>query len=194
MNKKNPGIFLDVGCFRPILINNTYLLELHGWDGISVDMKDVSSEWYDKRKTKFVMSDAFSVDYSSLLNSEFGTNLIDYLSVDLEIVGDRVKILKKILDSGIEAKIITIEHDGYLGDEFVNLEKNPQREYLKEKGYVLLCSDISNLEGGIFPFEDWWINPNYFEKEEYEKWMFDNQKIDTILKKLDISYTWNKSE
>jgi len=35
--KMTPGFYLEIGCGDGILLNNTYLLEQHGWKGISVD-------------------------------------------------------------------------------------------------------------------------------------------------------------
>jgi len=188
--KKQKGTFLDVGCYRPILINNTYLLEINGWSGISIDMGEHSSEWLEKRKNKFIKSDAFLIDYTKLAKDEYNSTLIDYLSVDLENLGDRVKILKQIIDSGLEFKIITIEHDSYIGEDFINLEKNTQRQYLTDKGYCLICGDVDSLEGRNKPFEDWWINPNFFKKEDYEKWISNGENIEDMLSKLGISYEW----
>ncbi len=46
--KKNNGTFLDLGCYLPKNINNTYLLELNGWSGISLDIIDYNEEWKEK--------------------------------------------------------------------------------------------------------------------------------------------------
>jgi FkbM family methyltransferase len=40
--KKKKGFFVDVGCFHPTRINNTYLLYKLGWRGINIDMNDFS--------------------------------------------------------------------------------------------------------------------------------------------------------
>ena len=44
LNKDN-GTFLDLGCYLPKKINNTYLLETKGWKGVSIDIIDYSNEW-----------------------------------------------------------------------------------------------------------------------------------------------------
>ena len=141
----NNGKFLDLGCNLPIAINNTYLLELNGWDGISVDIIDYFKEW-ESRKSKFINRDCFDIDFKSFLPSFYDEKIIDYLSLDMEKVGERCKILKKILESGYLFKIITIEHDSYLGPEFELNEKAPQREILKNYGYKLICSDVSQKQ------------------------------------------------
>ena len=46
---KNNGTFLDLGCYLPKNINNTYLLELNGWSGISLDILDYSEEWKERK-------------------------------------------------------------------------------------------------------------------------------------------------
>jgi hypothetical protein len=67
-------------------------------------------------------------------------------------------VLEQIIGTGYEFKAITIEHDAYCQDE--NQEKIPQRNFLKERGYVLVkeCEVI----------EDFWINPKYISLEQYE--------------------------
>ena len=41
INKKE-GYFVDVGCFHPTRINNTYLLYKKGWRGLNIDMNKFS--------------------------------------------------------------------------------------------------------------------------------------------------------
>jgi len=36
-HKRTPGFFLEIGCFHPKDLSNTYALEQCGWNGISVD-------------------------------------------------------------------------------------------------------------------------------------------------------------
>jgi len=40
--KKKNGYFVDVGCFHPTRINNTYLLYKKGWRGLNIDMNKFS--------------------------------------------------------------------------------------------------------------------------------------------------------
>ena len=49
----NPGYFVEIGGYLPIEINNTYLLELSGWEGISLDIVDHTEKWK-VRKTSFI--------------------------------------------------------------------------------------------------------------------------------------------
>jgi len=176
--KNNKPYFVDIGCWEPITLNNTFYLEKNGWDGISLDITDLTTEW-SIRKSKFVKANALEIDYATLFNENNAPKVIDYLTIDIEGNGDRFLTLKKVLESDREFKIITIEHDSYRGYELT--EAIPQRELLTSKGYFLLCSDVT-LSGN--PFEDWWINPKYFDESEYIHLKCDKTDYNEILKKL----------
>ena len=189
--RKQKGNFLDLGCNLPKKINNTYLLELNGWNGVSLDIVDYSNEWK-VRNNKFINIDCFSVDYKSLLPTYYDNKVIDYLSLDMEKVGERYKLLEKVLNTDYVFKVITIEHDSHLGDDFISNEKIPQRELLLKNGYILLCSDVSQKQHPDLFYEDWWVNPNFFTEEELKKWYSDKESCDKILSKLNIDYTINE--
>jgi hypothetical protein len=187
--QKKAGTYLDIGCSHPFLINNTYLLEKNGWSGISIDIKDYSELWK-LRDSKFIIADALNIDYKSLLDNEFKSQdkIIDYLSLDLEIIGQRFNALEKVLNSGYKFKIITIEHDSYNGDSYVNFEKIPQRELLIKNNYLLLCGDISHKYSPNEYYEDWWINIEFFNEKDYKKWINNNICVTDIFKSLNIDY------
>jgi hypothetical protein len=189
LNIKN-GKFLDLGCNLPIKINNTYLLELNGWDGISVDILDYSKEW-ESRKSKFINEDCFNIDFNNFLPKFYNEKTIDYLSLDMEEVGERYKLLEKILITGYDFKIITIEHDSYLGDNYELNEKIPQREILKKYGYKLICSDVSQEKNPDLYYEDWWVNEKYFDEKNIKSWASDKLSCDKIFNKNNIKYTVN---
>ena len=44
--KKNNGFYIDVGCYHPIHINNTYLLHKKGWSGINIDIHQFSIDLF----------------------------------------------------------------------------------------------------------------------------------------------------
>jgi len=147
----NGGTFLDVGCRLPKEINNTLLLEEHGWIGWSLDIENYTEEWK-VRANPFIQADALTCTYDFIERK-----IIDYLSLDIEGEGTRYLALKRLIDLGFEFKIITIEHDAYRGYE--QCEREPQRKLLKEQGYLLILPDVK-IEGK--EFEDWWINPKHF--------------------------------
>jgi hypothetical protein len=189
LNIKN-GKFLDLGCNLPIKINNTYLLELNGWDGVSVDILDYSKEW-ETRKSKFINEDCFNIDFNDFLPKFYNEKTIDYLSLDMEEVGERYKLLEKILMTGYDFKIITIEHDSYLGDKYELNEKIPQREILERYGYKLICSDVSQEKNPDLYYEDWWVNEKYFNNKSIKSWISDKLSCDKIFNKNDIKYIVN---
>jgi hypothetical protein len=169
--------FLDVGCWVPDTINNTLKLENEGWYGVSIDITDLSKEW-SVRKTKFIASDALTINYEQLFDDNNFPKVVDYLTIDLEGFDTRIKTLRKIFESTREFKILTIEHDSYRGYE--QSEKIPQREFLSKLGYVLVGDNI-HLSGN--PFEDWWVNPKYISKEIYEKLISKDVEYTEIIKK-----------
>ena len=132
--KNKKPYFVDIGCWEPINLNNTYLLENNGWNGISIDITDLTTEWT-ARKSKFVKANALELDYTTLFNENKAPKVIDYLTIDIEGNGDRFLTLKKVLESDREFKIITIEHDSYRGYELT--EAKPQRELLLERCYFI---------------------------------------------------------
>jgi len=191
---KSPGYFLDLGCYLPDNINNTYLLEKNGWDGVSLDIDNYEEEWTKKRNTKFINYDCFSLEYPKFLGENFPNcnSVIDYLSLDMEKAGDRYLLLKMVMDSGYEFKVITIEHDSHLGNEYEEKEKNPQRSLLNSLGYKLVCSDISNHKDPEMFYEDWWINPKYVSEEKINRWNFSKTSCDSIFSSLGINYKINE--
>lgn len=186
-NNGKIGKFLDLGCSLPKKINNTYLLELNGWDGVSLDIQDFNEQWKE-RNSLFIQTDCLNIDYNQLLNNHYSDKVIDYLTLDMEGCGDRFKLLQKVFESDYTFKIITIEHDAYLGVDFINNEKIPQRDFLKSKGYKLVCSDISHTKDPDLFFEDWWVNPTYFNENIISLWENDKVSCDKIFDKLNITY------
>jgi len=191
MLKIKNGTFLDLGCYLPKNINNTYLLELNGWTGISLDIMDYSKEW-EVRKNKFIQQDCMNVNLDEILETHYDNEVIDYLSLDMEVLGDRFKLLEKVLKTKYSFKVITIEHDSHIGNEYVINEKIPQRDLLLKNGYVLLCADVSQKDHPTLFYEDWWINPKYFKSEELINWHSNKLSCDEIFKKLNIDYKINK--
>ena len=189
--KLKNGTFLDLGCYLPKNINNTFLLEQNGWVGLSLDINDYTKEW-GVRENKFIQCDCFTQDYNTLLSENYNTNVIDYLTLDMEVLGDRYRLLKTILNTNYEFKIITIEHDSHLGEQYVNQEKIPQRELLTKMGYVLVCGDVSHKDYPNDYYEDWWVNKKYISEETYSSWLSNKEDFGKILDKNNIKYEINE--
>ena len=51
-DKKNNGFFVDIGCFHPTRMNNTYLLYRNGWSGINIDLSEFSIDLFNFYRPK----------------------------------------------------------------------------------------------------------------------------------------------
>ena len=109
----------------------------------------------------------------------------------MEKVGERYTLLEKLLMTDYTFKIITIEHDSYLGDNYELNEKIPQREILNRYGYKLICSDVSQEKNPDLYYEDWWVNEKYFDEKNIKSWVSDKLSCDKIFNKNNIKYVVN---
>ncbi len=140
------GEYLEVGASHPIDINNTFLLEQHGWTGLSIDIDDSCRNiWLEKRKNPLVIADALTFDYPQ-------KERIHYLQIDVDPSETSFKALLQVLKSKTRFSIITYETDAYADNTYVQ----PSRQLLQSEGYKLIRADVMC---GFGPFEDWYIDP-----------------------------------
>jgi hypothetical protein len=158
LNGKRKGYYLEIGAGFPVYGNNTYLLETEfNWKGVSIDIELESIERYlHDRQNQALLRDATTADYKELLLQAKAPNTIDYLQLDCDPPENTYTALTKIPFDEYLFNVITYEHDHYKDSTGNYREKS--RTYLKDKGYVLLISDIST--NGKDTFEDWWIHPS----------------------------------
>ncbi len=88
-NSKEPGFYIDVGAYHPIIFSNTYLLYKKGWCGINVDAMPGSMKIFNKKR-KFdinIENPVFDIDtditYYSFKEQAYNTidiNVVDYLN------------------------------------------------------------------------------------------------------------------
>lgn len=176
--RKEAGTYIDVGCRDPYRTNNTWFLEKTlGWTGISIDIVDYSSTWMDRTST-FVQMDALTGDFDSLYKKHEIPTVVDYLTHDLEGNGDRYKGLIRMPFDDHEYKVITIEHDAYRGYDLT--ERQPQREFLQKRGYLLVAADVRSHAGDVQ--EDWWVHPNHISSDLYGPFISESQKFKHIFK------------
>lgn len=175
LNGKRDGVFLDLGCNHPIVINNTFLLESgFGWSGLSVDIKEDLFELFVFRKSQTLVADCTKLDWDMVVE-KLGTSSIDYLSLDLEPPDVTLECLKTIPFEKVQFSVITFEHDAYRSGDAV---RKPSRKLLEDKGYVRLCSNV-RLEG--LPFEDWYCNPRFVDAERAAVLKADNQEWQDVV-------------
>ena len=140
------GEYLEVGASHPIDINNTFLLEQHGWTGLSIDIDDSCRNiWLEKRKNPLVIADALTFEYPQ-------KERIDYLQIDVDPSETSFKALLQVMKSKTRFSIITYETDAYADNTYVQ----PSRQLLQSEGYKLIRADVMC---GFGPFEDWYIDP-----------------------------------
>ena len=181
LNEQNyKGYFVEIGGYLPIEINNTMLLEENGWSGISLDINDYSEQWK-VRKTPLLIRDAINCDFNQIFSENSVPAVVDYLSVDVELEGERYKALLNCWNADREYKIITIEHDQYMG--YSESERKPQRDFLTANGYHLLFGNVKNSDG--VAYEDWWINPKFFDMDKLSPLSSDGEIWTNILSKLE---------
>jgi hypothetical protein len=159
LDGKRDGVFLDLGCNQPILINNTFLLESEfGWRGLSVDIDPGFFELFVFRKCETLVADCTKLDWDRVIDT-LGTRTVDYLSLDLEPPAVTLEALRSIPFDEVAFGVITFEHDAYRSSYEVRM---PAREIFERNGYIRICSDV-RLEN--LPFEDWYINPRIVDAE-----------------------------
>jgi len=167
--KKQNGFFLDIACGNPVIGSNTYTLEKYcGWTGFCFDtMKN--STWSEWRTSPLINMDVTSEDMVDFLISNIPTSkVIDYISLDVDADGVNLSslALKRILQSNVKFKAMTLEHESHLHGEYV---QNRTVHLLEERGFVPLFKNVHLWSGGVdddsnAQFEDWWIHPDYFSK------------------------------
>jgi tetratricopeptide (TPR) repeat protein len=160
LDGKTEGIYVEVGAGHPFYGNNTALLETkYNWKGVSIDFnRGVIEEFFRDRNNIEVLADATTVDYVKLFEELKYPNVIDYLQIDCDPSEVSFDSLMNIPFDDYNFKVITFEHDHSSDKTYKVREKS--RQFLKEKGYILL---ISNIGKDNLAVEDWWVNPKYVD-------------------------------
>jgi hypothetical protein len=180
---KEKGNFLDIGSAHAIYSNNTFYFDKMGWKGICIEFNPTYNTSYSDRNAKFLNEDAILVDYKKIFEETYDSKFIDYLSLDIDQLS--TVVLEKLPFDEYEFGVITIEHDFYLyGDTF----KSKQIEILNKKGYYLVCENVYVEMNGhrdlVSAFEDWWVNPKYFEQSLLDKIKSKNELPSSIMQKF----------
>ena len=159
------GVFLDIGCYNPVIGNNTKGLEEAGWTGLLFDSKP---EWIDMakriRKNKSFCVDTTSEEFTTILNENLKNKLVDYISLDVDEAS--IETLDIVVKSGVSFKCMTFEHCLF----FEPNQKRLSKEILEKNGYTILFENVLvdlSHDGyeTLQPFEDWWIDTKYFKDD-----------------------------
>jgi len=168
LDGKTEGRYLEIGSGDPFLGSNTALLENgFGWDGISIEIdKELTKKFFEERENKVITQNATTVNYDTLLkNFSKGNKEFDYLQIDCDPPNISYQVLKMIPFDKFKFAVVTYEHDYYADDKKIYRELS--REYLKNKGYVMIINDIAPDKKSTF--EDWWVHPHLVSKTIIEK-------------------------
>jgi FkbM family methyltransferase len=171
-DKNFKGFFVDIGANDGITINNSYLLEQNGWNGVCIEpnihefnklnesrksnnyqvcISDFNGKCYFEENGFFGKilgknagnTDCFTLEY--FLDSIDAPKIIDYLSIDVE--GGEYDIIKDFPFEKYFIKYITVEHNAY-GHNFA----------LKNNLYSVLSNYFNIEKENVEGFEDWYVN------------------------------------
>jgi hypothetical protein len=184
---KRKGTFVEIGTNHPTFNNNTYLLEnVYDWGGILIDNDSSFEVLYPiyRPKSSYIIADASSIDYKSLLQKSNMPKKIDYLQIDLNVDNRSTLTTLELLDEQVldtyTFGTLTMEHDIYTGDHFNTRERS--RTLLKKRGYILAFPDVTVFwNGQRNPFEDWYMHPSIIDIN-----MIDNVKVSESLFHEDV--------
>lgn len=166
---KRNGVYLDIGAGHPEQISNTFMLERdYAWSGILCDIATEDLLRAARSSDNKVYGDAFAVNWLEAINCPAGADQrVDYLSLDLEPPLLTLCALCLLPLNAVRFSVITIEHDRYRGAECESMAE-AMRAILTSKGYLLVAQDVQVLapDGQLQPFEDWWLDGDYFTAAE----------------------------
>lgn len=163
LNFIKQGTWVDVGCYHPVSMNNTYAMESQlGWKGLSIDIDQKAIEaWKHSGRNLdlVILADALTLDYEKLFLSAKLPSVIDYLTMDLEPPAATLQALYKMPFDKYKFKCITYETDAYRSTE----TEKPSRDYLTNQGYVLVVSSQARTEQGFTngPVDDFWMHKDF---------------------------------
>ena len=155
-DKKN-GIYLDIGCFHPVMYSNTCLLHRKGWRGINIDINQTSIDLFNIIRPKDTnlcttineTKETFKVYYDdpfspvNTLDKQFYEKLENKFNKDEKKLTVESKSMKEILNiSKIDGSIDFINLD-VEGMDYKIL-KNIDLKQLKPK---LISIETHNVDG-----------------------------------------------
>ena len=178
LDGKSNGKYVEIGAYDAKIFSNTFILEsIFNWKGFSIEIDKTRCENFNNdrdRQNKCYLGDATKFDYLSTMMTEKWKNRIDYLSVDCEPSYNTFKSLLQFPMDKYRCSVITFEHDLYVdGSDILN----KSRKYLTDKGYQLVCSNVSNI---LNPFEDWWVHPQVVSEEIWKPFVCSNMEAQNI--------------
>ena len=152
-NKRN-GFYVDIGCYHPLDGNNTYLLYKKGWNGVNIDINQLSVDLF-----KIARKDDLNIN-TAISNTSRKVKLYYRKKINMLNTIDR-KFAKLNFKKGFKIKTINsnsinsvLQKTKYKNKkiDFLNLdiEGNELKALLsldfKKYGPRLICIEIHNLK------------------------------------------------
>ena len=75
------GFYVDVGCYHPIHLSNTYLLYQKGWRGINIDLSEYSIELFDHTRNDDLNINAAVTNFDGKISFFYQKELSQITSV-----------------------------------------------------------------------------------------------------------------
>lgn len=186
LNFKENGFYIDIGANDSKISNNSfYFSDSLKWKGICIEYDSSYIPSFSNRKNCTVLlRDATSINYKDLLIENNFPKEIDYLSLDVDTRS--LEVLSILPLDEYQFKVITIEHDFYLHGDSYQLE---QRKILRDNGYSLICGNVFVQQPNFYQkeasFEDWWVQPEFFNESILKKIKSDREYPSNIISKFD---------
>ena len=167
--KKQNGFYIDIGCYHPIDGNNTYLLYKKGWNGINIDINQLSVDLF-----KIARKDDLNIN-TAISNTSKKVKLYYRKKINMLNTIDR-KFAKLNFKKGFKTKTINsnsinsiLEKTKYKNKkiDFLNLdiEGNELKALLslnfKKYRPRLICIEIHNLKSTKDTIDYYKHNPVY---------------------------------
>ena len=165
LDRKQSGLFVDLGAGHPQNYSNTFGLEKYaGWRGILADIETLDQLKAERNPLNLFYGNALDPklmeDILTLADANEGT--LDYLSLDLEPPESTLAALYGLPLDQMTFAIATVEHDLYRGKESI---KFAIEGILQGYGYRRVAENVrmiaKNKKGYLLvPVEDWWVHPS----------------------------------
>lgn len=203
---KKGGTYVDIGSAHSRFHNNSHFLDVRlGWRGLCVELDSRYNESYTKgekneseenqynenfinrKQCTLINGDATKLNYAEIFANMWMPSSIDYLSIDVDELS--LDVAEILLSTNHRFKVIGIEHDAYRnGDKY----RNSQRELFSNHGYTLVCADMFVRHPDIIdsPFEDWYLDPQHFDRDTIAKVKSELCYPDDVIVKLGGQAIW----
>ena len=151
---KQKGYYVDIGCYHPIEGNNTYLLYKKGWNGINIDINQLSIDLFKKARAddlniNIAISNKFKkvkLYYRKKINM---LNTIDkkFAKVNFKKGFNTKTIYSNSLDSILEKSKYRNKKIDFLNIDIEGNEINALKSFnFKKYKPKLVCIEIHNLK------------------------------------------------